>query len=627
MSLNLNEFCDPNGKREVYEALRKLWAEPEKFSVSEWVENNMELPTGQTTGRVNLDEMPYAREILEASIDRTLRHLVMCFATQSGKTSTLMEIMLNRIVNDPEDCMFIMGNDDQARGFNKERLMPAVRLCKAVMDLVPKTTTGAIDKNLWGFKNQHYKTMVVNFVGAGSPTNLASRPRGLIICDEIDKYYTELRFDAGSLALAEERQKSFHFPLCIKSSSPTLAERMIWQEYLQTDQRQFWVPCPRCGDHILFRFKIKSEKHGDCGVRWWHEHPDEAKTEGEWDFQKIRALAHYKCQSCGGMIHDFERPDSVRAGIWKPANMRADPKRRGYHINSIYSLLGNETSLGGIACKWIIAKHGMIKDLQNFVNGWLAEPWDEMMRYEDMDQVKLTVFNPDAIPVDTVTLAGIDVQEGHFWMVVRKFAKPTAEFPHGQSWLLYADRVEAVETLENLLDDFGVNPQNVLVDMAHRPNATGKMILDQGWMGVWGTDTKEFYHPGPMGTRFSRIYSVTQWRDPLLGTAWENRTFKRVPYVKFSKNGVLDVVSSLRHADPPIWHATVNANPAYPRHLNSRIKQQQKNKRTGRVEWVWHELTQQNHLADCENFVTVRALTLGLLSLLPETDKGAEFAV
>jgi hypothetical protein len=70
-----------------------------------------------------------------------------------------------------------------------------------------------------------------------------------------------------------------------------------------------------------------------------------------------------------------------------------------------------------------------------------------------------------------------------------------------------------------------------------------------------------------------------------------------------------------------MWHCTVNVHPDYAAHLNSRVKRQQKNKKTGKVEWIWHELHQRNHLADCESHVTIRALQLGLLSPPNETEQ------
>lgn len=608
---------NPDARDECLESLASAWEPIRRQSVCQWVENNVELPTGAMTGKVDLSNTPYAREMLECYGDKSIRHLVMVMGTQMAKTTILSCGMLYRIARDPEDAMWVFGNADQARDFNKERFMPFVNFCRAVYDLVPKGVKGTPDRNLWGFRNQHYLSMVLNFVGAGSTTQLSSRPRGFIQMDECDKYYDEIKFDAGTIQLAEERQKTFHFPLAVKASSPTLAERMIWQEYLKTDMRQFWLPCPRCGEFILLKFRAKSDQHGDCGLRWWHNHEDEAKTDGQWDMKKVRAMAHYKCQCCGGMIHSHERDTMLTDGQWRPQNLRAESGRRGYQINSMHSILSEETSLGAIAVKFLIAK-GIRSELQNFINGWLAEPFDEAAMY-DFKEVKLEIVSNEEMPADSVNLMAIDVQEIGYWVLVRKFARPSPARPHGESWLLYAGFVQTLDECSDLQKEYEVSGENITMDMARRPNAVAKIIIEKNWRGVWGTDTKSFYHPTQNGTRIERPFSVVQFRDPGLGTAWENRSLKRAMYVKFSKGSMLDVVASLRYAEPSIWHCSVNVHPDYSRHMNSRVKMQKKNKQTGRVEWVWHELHQQNHLSDCESHVTVRALHLGLLVLPDET--------
>jgi DNA-directed RNA polymerase subunit RPC12/RpoP len=607
-----------SGVAEIRQSLSELMAPVSEESVCTWVENNVELPTGAITGKVQLNYIPYAREILERYGDKTTRHLILAFATQLAKTTILSCGMLYKIARDPESAMWVMANADQARDFNKERFMPFVRLCKPVMDMVPRTSKGVVDKHLWGFQNQHYASMVLNFVGAGSPANLASRPRGLIQCDEVDKFYDSLSFDAGTIQLVEERQKTFHFPLCVKASSPTLADRMIWVEYLKSDMRQYWVPCPRCGDHILLKFRAQSEKHGDCGLRWWHENEEEAKTDGAWDLKKVRANAFYKCQECGGMIHSFERQDMLQEGVWKPQNSNAETGRHGYNLSSLYSILGQETSFASIASKWIISK-GLRSEMQNFFNGWLAEPWDESRQY-DLKEVQLRAFSPQQIPEEAVPLMAVDVQQRGFWCLVRKFAAPTKDKPTGESWLLFADFVETEDELVEIQNEYGVLSSNVTADMAHRPSHVAKMILRNGWTGIMGSDTRKFQHPGPGGTKVHRHYSVVQFRDPHLGTAWESRTFQRVPYVLFSKHDIMDLVSALRYSEPAIWHATVNVTPRYARQINGRVKRQQKNKRTGRIQWEWCELHQELHLLDCEGHVTVKALAQGFIMPPDETE-------
>ena len=91
------------GVNEVMGQLAAIWAPHTLESVCDWVEGNVEIPTGQITGPVRLRRTPYAREILERYGDKNTRHLILAFATQLAKTSILIMGMLYRIARDPED--------------------------------------------------------------------------------------------------------------------------------------------------------------------------------------------------------------------------------------------------------------------------------------------------------------------------------------------------------------------------------------------------------------------------------------------------------------------------------------------------------------------------------------------
>lgn len=591
-----------------------------KESVVEWIEANIDIPTGAVTGKASLRHTPYAREIMERFGDKKTRHLVLCFGTQSGKTSCMIWGMLYRLCRDAQDAMWVLPNGELAKSFSKSRWQKYVRNCKLAMNMVPRTARGEVDKHLWGFMEQHFLPMVLNFVGSNSPANLASRPVGLLVLDECDKFGDESKFEAAAIQLAEERTKTYPFPLVVKASTPTLANRMIWQEFLKSDRRFYWLKCPRCEEEILLKMSIQSAEHGDCGLRWWREDESESKTNGAWDMSKVASNAYYKCQSCGGEIQEGERPMMLENGIWKPDMPNAEPGRHGYQLSSLYSILSNKTSFPAVAVQWLTAK-GMRRDMQNFINSWLAEPWDESRGYEHKVIKTENYTNEDISKEVSTPIMAIDCQDNHYWVVVRRFAAPTPGHPHGQSWLLYADRVETEDELKEIQKDYGVLGENVTADMAHRPNQVGRMIIENDWRGIWGTDTKEFYHPQPNGVRVSRPYSVVQFRDPMLGTQWESRTFKRARYVKFAKSVMMDVLSSMRYSDPTIWHITANVSPRYTRQINSRVKEQRSNLKTGRVEWFWKELHQENHLLDSEVHVTVRALQLGLLSLPNESEE------
>jgi hypothetical protein len=441
---------------------------------------------------------------------------------------------------------------------------------------------------------QHFLTMFLKFVGSNSPANLASFPCGILVMDECDKYGDQSKYEAAALDLAEERTKTFPFPLVVKASTPTTAERMIWPAFLKSDQRYFWVPCPR----------------------WWRESDVEAKTDGEWDLNKVSQQAYYRCQECGGEIQDFERPSIINAGVWNATNTLAEAGDYGYHLSSLYSILGRKTSLGAIAAQWIKAK-GILSGRQNFINSWLAETWDSERMF-DQEDIRPEPYRLQDVPEASVAILTIDVQENHFWAVVRRWMAPSKERPNGESWLLFADKVESVEHLEQLQKENKIDGENVLVDLAHRPNQTGRLILEHGWRGIWGSDTKSFWHRFPNGTRIERIFSTVQLRDPHLGTAWESRTLDRVRYIKFSVNGAMDLISSLRFHQPPIWHISIDVSDKYQRHMTSRMKVAVQSKRTGRWEQIWKELHQDDHLLDCEEFQVIRAIQLGLISVPEE---------
>lgn len=589
---------------------------PTKESVCAWVEDNVKLPTGAIRGRVSLRMTPYAREPLERFGDRTTQHLVLCFGSQSAKTTILILGNLYRLCKDPQDQMWVMPNRELAHSFSKARWMKFIEQCDPALALVRRTSKGELDRHLFSYMEQHFITMFLKFVGSNSPANLSSFPCGTITMDETDKYGEQSKYEAAALQLAEERVKTYPFPFICKASTPTVEGRVIWPEFLKTDQRYYWLPCTRCGKRIILKFSVKTEKHGLCGVRWWVENEEEAKTDGAWDFKKVIANAHYKCQECGGRINDYERPMMLENGVWVPSNPGAEPGRFGYHLSSLYSILSQKTSLSAIAKEWLLSKT-FLSSRQNFINSWLAETWDAERAFDHQDIVFVDI-DPQNVPDGSVPITVVDVQENHFWVVTRRWAPPSKGKPHGESWLLFADRLETEEELQKHQEEYKVEGRNFILDMAFRPNQVARMCIEHDWRGSWGTDTKSFYWDMGDGRRIERIYSKPQFRDPHMGTAMQDRTLQRAVYFKFFKSAGLDILSSLRYTEPSMWHVSANVHDQYQRHLNSRMKILTQNKKTGRWVSIWKDMHRDNHLQDCEVVQSLRAIQLGLLALPDE---------
>ncbi len=646
------ELLEEELKRFCFELLAPLPDIP----VWQWAEEHISLPerSGALPGRYSTTLTPYIREPLQCFGDKSVTDLTLCWGTQVAKTTLIMIGVAYRIPNDPMNCLWVMPGGDLGKSFSKNRWIPMVDACIPVAAEKPRLPNGKSNRYLFGYMEQQFDRMVVNFVGSNSAAQLASRPAGLICMDETDKFKLDDEREAGALQNAEERTKNFPYPLRVKTSTPTTVHGEIWKEFLLGDQRYFNLPCPHCSTwlpsiegksyedldadertavatFITLKFRTKNDTHGECGVRWWREGEDESKSPGPdgklaWDLEKVRRNAHYKCQSCGGEIADSQKSTMLRRGIWVATNPHGKPGRRSYHLSSLYSLLSRECTMGALAVKWLETK-GNLSKRHGFINSTLAETWDDDKAVDDAP-VFMESFGQEDLPHDITRLMSIDVQETHFWVLVRAFAPPSPERPQGESWLIHFDKVETIEEATQIQKEYGVENIHVCIDINRYQNKVAKWIVERGnpddiydsWRGLWGSDKGGFIHTLDNGQRFSRHWSPVQYRDPHLGTAFASDVNKKALWVYWANDPVKDLVAVLRFTtEPVIFHVHTDAHKDYQRHLNAEIKVAQRNHRTGRTVYFWKQLRKDNHALDCECMVAVRAMQLGLLPTPEET--------
>ena len=204
----------------------------------------------------------------------------------------------------------------------------------------------------------------------------------------------------------------------------------MWRIHEDADeQRKFFVPCPHCGSHIIFQFdQIKFPKEGT---------------------NKERAEeAVYICQECGGKITDRDKIKMLRKGEWRDVKKTCIGKARtvSFWINALYSRF---LTWSEIVMEFLKSKDDP-DQLQNFVNSWLAEPWEdkktEMSKSMVLDrqtEIKEFIVPPWA----KIITGGVDVQRSSFYWTIRAWGDhmTSQNIAHGQ----YASR-EEVEDIMNL---------------------------------------------------------------------------------------------------------------------------------------------------------------------------------
>ena len=121
--------------------------------------------------------------------------------------------------------------------------------------------------------------------------------------------------------------------------------------------------------------------------------------------------AVYVCQECGCVITDKEKIGMLRAGEWKVVEKKGHRKgeKSVFWLNALYSRF---LTWSDIALEFMESKDDPDK-LQNFVNSWLTEPWENTKLKTNEDTVldRQTELPEFVVPAWTKLLTGgVDVQ-------------------------------------------------------------------------------------------------------------------------------------------------------------------------------------------------------------------------
>jgi len=605
-----------DSQRDILEFRRLLYRPTPRQSVTQWCEENLKLTQRQTEhpGPFSTTIRPYTREPLEAWKDSSCSELVLCWGSQTSKTTTLMAGLAWLIDNEPSPALWLMPTENLARSFSKSRWLPMLEDCDAMAQNWP------VDKDKITNLEQQFTRSTLNFVGSNSPANLASRPVRILIADEVDKFADATSTEADALDLAEQRLKAFSSSKFFITSTPTVSEGRIWQRYLRGDQRKYYIPCPHCKELIKLEWK---------NVKW-----ETSKNEnGNVDYQKVRSSAVYVCQLCQKNITDAHKVAALRNGKWISENIGSLPSIRSYHLSSLYSP-DRKCTWGHLAVQFLEAKSSMM-GLQSFINGTLAEPWEN--QETKTDRVEIITDSEFAGGRRYMT---VDVQAvaPFFWWVVR-------EWLNGSSKLVAAGRADdyaairrvQVQLLVHDMDvgiDSGFSTQSVYdacaqwsqtadsaitypCGLRYPPEGGLRKPMIAGWLPLKGREG---------GARFTTKNGAIH---PFgLSTAASMRTDVVQPILLFDSDHLRDLLFRLRKSeteyqwstgvtqiDLDITGAYTADYETYWRHLDSHTLKPIAN-RAGKIKYEWQKRNGKwpDHLHDCEIMQLAMVLLWGDLS-------------
>lgn len=571
-------------RRLFMRTVQKILKPMEELTVSQWAERFRILDgASNLKGRWTNGITPYLVGIMDALNDPDIRKIFFCKASQIGGTEALINMLCYIIHQSPAPAMIVYPNDDLAKDISNDKLKPAFRLIPDIKKIFYEDSSKEL--------RLRFKTMVLYLRGAGSPSKLASKEIKYLFFDEIDKMPGASQKEASPYNLALERTKTYRPQEKVYAcSTPTLKTNYIWELHEGADEvRHYFVRCPHCSEWIEFVFKQIIFADDD-------EHTMS-------DYERAQTAA-YVCQGCGCKISDADKPKMIREGEWRAVKKRGTGKPRsvGFWLSALYSIF---LRWSDIAEEFLNSKDDPER-LQNFVNSWLAEPWEDtkLKTTEDMVKERQTELDEFIVPAWAKMLtAGVDIQETSLYYTIRAYGDNTTSqnITHGQV-LSFADIERVMDGAFRTEDGRTMLVDLALIDSGYQADDTYDFCTDHA---DWALPCKGASNPIESRYKISKVDKM------------DHRAYG-MQLVIIDGDKIKDSIASRmrRENGGGSWMVYRGCDDEYAKQVTAEHKVYVKSGKGARkLRWVQKHSHAANHYLDCEVYSMVAAEMLGVRTM------------
>lgn len=480
-TLKTRKFNSPGYIIDTLEVLKP----PEEITVSEWAEKYRILDNKSSAlpGSWKNSTTPYLQGIMDELNNYETEEIIFVKPTQVGGSEAIFNMLGYIVTEDPSPTMVVYPTDLLAKSISKNRIDPMIQNSPELKVRYKENDSSVLELQ--------FDDMYVSLVGSNSPSGLASKPIKYLFLDETDKYPGASKKEADPVSLAKERTKTFHNRKIVMASTPTLKNNHIWAAKESADiEKHYFMPCPHCGKKIEFKFS---------NLRF----PDDSSM----SYIDRAEYANYVCQECGCVINDQQKYTMLQQGEWQIVEHKTQfAKRVVFHLNTLYSPF---VRFADVAKEFLLCKDDSDK-FQNFVNSWLAEPWEDTKLKTNADMVLSRQTDvPELVVPEWAKLltGGVDIQETSLYLTIRAFGNYlTSQNIYHQQVLSFTD----VERIMNLPfkkeNGEELIVQLCLIDSGYDADATYEFCANNS---DWAVPVKGSSNPMLSHYKLSKINKAT----------------------------------------------------------------------------------------------------------------------
>lgn len=374
---------------ELFKKMLKILEPAKDLTIDEWADayRILSKESSAEPGQWNTDRTPYLREIFNCITDSYTEAITIMSSSQVGKTEMLLNILGRYMHLDPCSILFVQPTVEDAKAFSKERVEPMIRDTKILKQLVKKSNR----RGEGTVQGKMFPGGYVRFVGANSPSGLASRPIRITLLDEVDRFPESAKDEGNPVSLAEMRTLTFFNKKNLRVSTPTSDKTSKIQKlYLQGSQEEWNLPCPSCGKYQP--------------LKW-----ENIRKDGE--------VVTLECICCHKDFPEEEwKKEKQLNGKWIP-KFPEEKQHRSFHMNALASPW---ESWERIYEKYLLSKDDEMR-YRTFLNTYLGIPYVENLEEEiDYEAIfeRREDYGAELHPNIKYLTAGVDVQDNRLELLV-----------------------------------------------------------------------------------------------------------------------------------------------------------------------------------------------------------------
>jgi phage terminase large subunit GpA-like protein len=573
---------------QIIETAAKIILPPPERDAGQWAEDCRHLPPDSPEpGPFRVSRTPYMRDIYAAFADDRYKTVIGVMGAQMGKTEAVFNVLGWSLDDRPIPCMYVGPTEKQVRSISNDRLAKMLR-----------STSGLWEKLEKGQRNKVSEKFIagvrLGFAWAGSATELASHPVGLVMVDERDRMVNTDEGDPVTLATA--RTKNYQRGTVGIFSTPTIeGASPIWSLFLEGTRMMWAWTCLHCESEFVPKLEY---------LRW-----PSGSTPGE-----AGAAATVFCPHCGAEHTDADKHKLELTGRYLPHrvnrnnDLELDPDPPANNTASFWvsGLASPWQSFGDIAQRLVAAYATNDQDrIQAEINTYGGEIFKyrgEAPAWEEVAGLKLPYARrsvPDGVQKIT---AGVDVQKYGIYYVVRGWGYMSESWLLDNGFIAGETEYDQVWTaLGNVLDaEFdGRRIERAFVDSGYETARVYEFVRrhGRGAFPTKGRDTME------KPVRLSKIEVNQRGRVKPSGLhLWNIHTDYFKSHVHSRIRWPIDQAGG--------FHIHEETEEDYCRQL---VAESRVVKPSGKAVWIQHD--KDNHYFDCEQLAFAAGYTLAVHTL------------